>query len=69
MNNTFELAFAAIFNDMDSAPDAVKVEYHTWTDGYEARTRGEPCPPGASELFKAGQRRCYEQEMKSDEGY
>ncbi len=54
MNNTLEIARDAMFKDMDSAPAPVKVEYGTWADGYNARTQGLPCPPGASKEFKIG---------------
>lgn len=69
MNNAFEVAFAAIFTDMDSAPESVKLEYGSWSDGYNARTRGDPCPSGASKEFRAGYGYGYEEEAKADEGY
>ena len=69
MNNTFEMAFNEIFHDMDCAPEPVKLEYATWADGYDARSNGLQCPPGASKEFLAGYGVCYEEEAKADEGY
>lgn len=58
----------APIRDMDSAPEPVKVEYGTWADGYDARTQGLPCPPGASKEFLAGYGRSYEEEAKAENG-
>jgi len=69
MNNTFEMAFNTIFCDMNDAPASVKDEYGTWADGYDARSNGLQCPPGASEEFLAGYGRYYEEEVNAENGY
>ena len=63
MNTALEI------RDMNSAPEPVKAEYDSWADGYDACTRGERCPPGASKEFLAGYGHRYEKEAKADEGY